>query len=128
MTGERNGENRMNAGAGATVARIWRGRTRRERADDYEAYLEAEGVNELRERALGVQMLRRDAGGETEFVVISFWEDVAAMSRFAGSDPTKIRHLDRDADYLIALPETVQIFEIRSSSLPGAFGRRRAGA
>ncbi|QCI63097.1 hypothetical protein [Phreatobacter stygius] len=107
------------------VARLWRGRTRRDRADAYETYLYDEGVAELGRRALGVQMLRREAGDETEFVVMSFWESVAAMSRFAGADPTRIRHLDRDAEYLIGLPDAVEVFEVKSSSLPGAFLRQR---
>ncbi|MGL4288776.1 MAG: hypothetical protein ACRCVA_20675 [Phreatobacter sp.] len=114
-----------NPGAGVAVARIWRGRTRPERADDYEVYLDEHGMAELQKHSLGVQMLRRGMPEATEFVVMSFWESVAAMSRFAGSDPTRIRHLDRDADYLIELPEAVQVFDILSSNLPGAFRKDR---
>ena len=97
-----------------TIARIWRGRTRREIADEYEAYNYAEGVVPLKEKALGVQTFREDREGESEFITISYWEDIAAMSRFAGTDPRKIHHLERDADYLIELPREVQILHIRS--------------
>lgn len=124
MTRERDME-KPDPSAGATVARLWRGLTRPERADAYEAYLYEHGMAELQKQSLGVQMLRRDIPEATEFVVMSFWESVAAMSRFAGSDPTRVRHLDRDADYLIALPEAVQVFEIRASNLPGPLGRDR---
>jgi hypothetical protein len=34
------------------------------------------------------------------------------MSRFAGPDPRKIHHLPRDADFLIALPDGVEVLEI----------------
>jgi heme-degrading monooxygenase HmoA len=98
-----------------TIARIWRGRTRRDRADAYEAYNFEVGVKPLIEKALGVQTLREDRGEETEFVTISYWENVEAMSRFTGGDPTRIHHLDRDAEFLIELPERVQILEIRAS-------------
>jgi len=47
------------------IARIWRGRTRPEVADEYEAYNRAEGVPPLERTALGVQLLREDREDET---------------------------------------------------------------
>lgn len=96
-----------------TIARIWRGRTTRERADEYEAYNYETGIKPLLEKALGVQCLREDRGAETEFVTISYWESLEAMSRFTGGDPTRIHHLDRDAEFLIELPTSVQVLQIR---------------
>ena len=97
------------------VARIWRGRTRRDRADEYEAYNYEAGITPLIEKAMGVQTLREDRADDTEFVTISYWESVEAMSRFTGGDPTKIHHLDRDPEFLIELPHAVQILHIRAS-------------
>lgn len=57
-----------------TIARIWRGRTARNRADEYERYLYELGIRPLEEKALGVQLLREDRATETEFVTISYWE------------------------------------------------------
>lgn len=94
------------------IARIWRGRTTREKADEYEAYNYEAGVKPLIEKALGVQTFREDRETETEFMTISYWESVEAMSRFAGADPTRIHHLERDAEFLIELPERVQILRI----------------
>jgi hypothetical protein len=37
------------------------------------------------------------------------------MSRFTGGDPTRIHHLDRDAEFLIELPDSVQILKIRTA-------------
>ena len=105
------------------IARIWRGRTRRDRADDYEVYNYEAGIKPLIEKAMGVQTLREDLGDETEFVTISYWESIEAMSRFTGGDPTRIHHLDRDAEFLIELPTSVQILQIRSSH--GTIGGER---
>ena len=103
-----------------TIARIWRGRVRRERADEYAAYLYEHGIKPLEEKALAVQQLREDRAADSEFVTISYWENVEAMSRFAGKDPHRIHHLPRDAEFLIELPETVQVLAISSSK--GLFG------
>jgi hypothetical protein len=97
------------------IARIWRGRTRREVAEDYERYNYEAGIEPLKTMAMGVQTLREDRGEETEFVTISYWESIEAMARFTGGDPTRIHHLDRDAEFLIELPDSVQILEIRRS-------------
>ncbi|MEP9376453.1 hypothetical protein ABLE91_07070 [Aquabacter sp. CN5-332] len=94
------------------IARIWRGRTTRERADEYEPYLYEVGIRPLMEKALGVQNFREDREHESEFMTISYWESIEAMSAFAGKDPTKIHHLPRDEEFLIELPEGVQILRI----------------
>jgi len=95
-----------------TIVRIWRGRTKRERADEYEAYNYEVGIKPLIEKALGVQTLRQDRGAETEFVTISYWENFEAMSRFTGGEPGKIHHLDRDPEFLIELPKEVQVLRL----------------
>lgn len=98
-----------------TVARIWRGRTRRDLADAYEAYNYEAGIRPLIEKALGVQCLREDRAEESEFMTISYWESVEAMAAFTGADPRAIHHLPRDAEFLIELPREVQILRLRHS-------------
>jgi hypothetical protein len=96
------------------IARVWRGRTRRERADEYEAYNYDAGIRPLLEKALAVQTFREDRGAETEFVTISWWPSIEAMAAFTGGDPTQIHHLDRDAEFLVELPKSVQILHLRT--------------
>jgi hypothetical protein len=108
----------MSSSSGAPqprIARIWRGRTTSERADEYAAYLYEHGIKPLEEKALGVQLLREDRKTASEFVTISYWESVEAMSRFAGDDPRRIHHLERDPEFLIALPTEVQVLDIVTS-------------
>ncbi len=107
-----------------TIARIWRGRTRPDVADEYEAYNYEAGIKPLIEKALGVQTFREDRENETEFMTISYWESIEAMSAFAGDDPTKIHHLDRDEEFLIELPQRVQILRLLKSH--GVTGASRA--
>ena len=98
------------------IARIWRGRTVRAKADEYARYLYEHGIRPLEEKALGVQLFREDRTTESEFVTISYWESVEAMSRFTGGDPHRIHHLARDPEYLMELPDGVQVLEIVASS------------
>jgi hypothetical protein len=96
-----------------SIARIWRGRTRRDLADEYEHYNYEEGIKPLIEKASAVQTFRRDGKTESEFMTISFWDSMESMKAFSGDDPTRIHHLPRDEEYLVELPESVEILELR---------------
>jgi heme-degrading monooxygenase HmoA len=98
-----------------TMVRIWRGRTPRDRADEYEAYHNEAGITPLLNKALGVQTFREDREHDTEFMTISYWESVEAMSQFTCGDPTKVHHLERDEEFLIELPQEVQILRLLKS-------------
>jgi hypothetical protein len=95
-----------------TIARIWRGRTRRNVADHYESYLRAVGIPPLEKTALGVQLFREDRDDETWFTTISYWSELDAMRQFTKGDPSKVHHLDRDPEFLIELPERIEIHRI----------------
>jgi heme-degrading monooxygenase HmoA len=106
------------------VARVWRGATLPKNAEHYGAYLYEYGVRKLESLgARGVQMFREDQAERSEFMVISYWDSMEAMVSWAGSDPSAIRHLERDQELLIALPDKVQILEVWSSNsfLAGKF-------
>jgi heme-degrading monooxygenase HmoA len=96
----------------ARFARIWRGRTKKDNAEEYQRYWLENGLAPLEAKgAIGIQMLREDRGTETEFVTISYWSSVTAMTG-DGGDPRRVHHLERDAEFLIELPKEVQILTI----------------
>lgn len=104
-----------------TIARIWRGRTLPDRADEYEAYNYEVGIKPLIEKALGVQTFREDRAEWSEFMTISYWADFDAMAGFTGANPDDIHHLPRDEEFLIELPRSVQVLKLltgRGNTLP----------
>ena len=52
-----------------TIVRIWRGRVRRELADEYEVYNYEVGIKPLIEKAMGVQTLREDREDESRSTI-----------------------------------------------------------
>jgi heme-degrading monooxygenase HmoA len=96
-----------------TIARIWRGRTRRKDADAYAVYMADAGLRDMEKHgALGVQMFREHQGDETVFMALTYWESFETMAKWAGDDPLQVRHLPLDPQYLIEMPERVQVLEI----------------
>ena len=96
------------------IARIWHGRTLAAKADEYEKYLNASGVERIlqTEGNHGVEVLRRSDGPRTDFVVISYWESMDAVKRFAGADYGKAVILARDREYLVEVEPNVVHYEV----------------
>jgi heme-degrading monooxygenase HmoA len=96
------------------VARMWRGEVPLARAEEYDAYIRAEGLSKLRAipRNLGVQMFRRTVGDREEFVVISYWPDEDAIRAYAGQDITRARLMPRDPEFLIDPDPLVRHYRI----------------
>jgi hypothetical protein len=97
--------------------RIWRGRSTRNKADAYMRYWREEGgFFPLVNNALAVQMLREDRGDVTEFITVTWWPSIESMGVPAGTDPALVQSLPRDAEFLLELPERVQILEVVNGS------------
>ena len=96
------------------IARIWHGRTLTAKADEYEKYLNASGVEKMlkTDGNHGVEVLRKTDGPRTDFVVISYWESIDAVKRFAGADHTKAVILERDREFLIEVEPNVLHYEV----------------
>jgi heme-degrading monooxygenase HmoA len=98
------------------VARTWFGRTRKEFADEYLRYNYENGVLEVEKKpgCLGMQQFRQIRGDVAEFTTVSYWESVEAMeaAHGAGRRPT---HLERDPEYLLELPEVVEVSELHAN-------------
>lgn len=70
------------------IARHWRGWTKREDADGYEALLKNKVLPGLKgvQGYKGGYILRKNDADETEFVVINFFASIKAVKEFAGPD------------------------------------------
>lgn len=70
------------------IARVWHGYCKPEHADAYEAMLKPEllpGVSKVKGYK-GSYLLRRNLGGEIEFITIMLWESIDAIRAVAGVD------------------------------------------
>jgi heme-degrading monooxygenase HmoA len=68
---------------------MWRGFAIRERADDYVKHIQQSVVPELSQidGFKGIYLLRQNSPGGVEFVVLTFWESMDAIRKFAGENP-----------------------------------------
>ncbi|HEX9186418.1 MAG TPA: DinB family protein [Vicinamibacteria bacterium] len=106
------------------IARSWDGLTRAAQADEYADYVRRTGVTDLAatDGNLGVYLLRRREGERARFRVLSLWDSMEGIRRFAGDEPEKARYYPEDERFLLALEPRVEHFEVVVAG-----GRRGAG-
>jgi heme-degrading monooxygenase HmoA len=101
------------------IGRIWFGRTRKELADEYLKYNYENGVLEIEKKPgnLGVQLFRKIKADVAEFTVISYWSSMEAMEAMHddSGDVRRVWHLEKDPDYLLELPELVEVTELHAN-------------
>lgn len=98
------------------IARIWTAWTAPARAPAYAEHLRTHVLPRLRaiDGFAGGSLLRRDADGETELVVMTRWRSLDAVRAFAGDDPA-IAVVDEAAAAVLTRYDTrVRHYEIVS--------------
>jgi heme-degrading monooxygenase HmoA len=96
------------------IVRIWHGRTRRERADEYAAFLTLRAIPDYRGTAgnLDVTILRRDASDASHFLTVTRWESENAIRAFAGNEVLKAKYYTEDKDFLLEFEDEVHHYVV----------------
>jgi heme-degrading monooxygenase HmoA len=72
------------------ISRIWHGWTTKANAETYEEMLKEEIFTGIQNRNIpgyrGIQLLRREAGEEVEFVTVMMFDSLESVRAFAGED------------------------------------------
>ena len=101
------------------IARIWQGRTRPGMGKPYLAYLEQTGLKGYKatEGCRDVLVLTREMGEVTEYVLITLWESMDAVRRFAGPQPERAVYYPEDDRYFPEEERTpfVRHYEVRGA-------------
>jgi heme-degrading monooxygenase HmoA len=96
------------------LARTWWGATRVDDAEDYLDYLRKTGLAEYA-RIPGHRRtltLRRIVPERAEFLIVSLWDSMDAVRRFAGDDPERAVFYPEDDRYLVARDDRVTHYEV----------------
>jgi antibiotic biosynthesis monooxygenase (ABM) superfamily enzyme len=96
------------------IARVWRGATRAEDAEEYAAYIEKSAMEDARTLPgnRGTLVLRRVDGDKAEFETIFLFDDLESIRAFAGDDIDAAVFFPEDDRYLVERELTVRHFEV----------------
>ncbi len=84
------------------------------KADEYFHYMKKTGLKDLASTRgnRGVYALRRDKDGRSEFLLVSLWDSLDAISGFAGRDIEKPVYYPEDHRYLLKLERKVVHYQV----------------
>jgi heme-degrading monooxygenase HmoA len=96
------------------ISRQWRGLARADRADDYVAHLRAETFPVLATIPgfISAQILKRPADGGVEFLIVTQWDSLQAIQRFAGDDAERAVVPETVQSMMIDYDRTVRHYEV----------------
>jgi heme-degrading monooxygenase HmoA len=96
------------------IARCWHGRVPAEKAREYLNLMKKVGLPDYRatEGNRGAWCLHRREADVVHVEMFTFWENEAAIRRFAGDELTKAKYYDFDPEFLLELEPEVTHFEV----------------
>ena len=96
------------------VMRLWHGRVPREKGDEYEEFLIERAVPDYSsvEGLLKLYFTRRDEENETHFLLVTIWDSMEAIKRFAGENPELAKYYPEDDEFLLEKERYVQHYEV----------------
>jgi heme-degrading monooxygenase HmoA len=102
------------------IARTWHGRLPAAKADAYHEYLLRTGVADYAGTPgnRGVYVLRHVEGEVAHFLLITYWDSMDAIKRFAGEDYERARYYPEDDDFLLEREPFVTHYEVLLAALP----------
>jgi heme-degrading monooxygenase HmoA len=106
------------------TARTWHGAVPAEKAEAYHAYLLRTGVPDYRATPgnRGVLLLRRAEPEAAHYVLLTLWNDLAAVRAFAGDDVERARYYPEDAAFLLEMEPAVAHHDVRVEPTWDAIG------
>ena len=96
------------------IARAWHGTTRATDAEAYAEFLNRTGVKDYRATPgnRGVYVLRRVSGDRAHFLLLTLWDSLDAVRKFAGPDAEKAVYYPEDQQFLLAMEPHVTHYEV----------------
>ncbi len=96
------------------IVRLWHGRVPKEKADEYENFLMKRAVPDYGsvEGLLKMYFTRRDEGDVTHFLLITVWDSIDSIKKFAGDDPERAKYYPEDDYFLLEKEEKVLHYEV----------------
>jgi heme-degrading monooxygenase HmoA len=100
------------------IARIWHGMVPVSKADEYLGLMRRVTLPEYLATPgnRGAWCLHRTEADVTHFEMVTFWDDIDAIERFAGDDFKMAKYYDFESNYLIEKEVGVRHYEVSSET------------
>ena len=96
------------------VMRLWHGRVPVEKANEYEKFLIERVVPDYSsvDGLLKIYFTRKDDGNIVRFLLVTIWDSIESIKKFAGENPEIAKYYPEDEDFLLEKEKYVQHYRI----------------
>ena len=96
------------------IVRTWHGQTRLSDGDEYEGFMKERAAPDYGSVA-GLENLfftRRNEGDVSHFLLVTVWDSIDSVKKFAGENPEVAKYYPEDDGYLLEKEEYSQNYQV----------------
>ena len=97
-----------------TIMRLWHGKVPIEKGDEYEKFTIEKAVPDYGsiDGLLKMYFQRKDEDSVAHFLLVTIWDSMESIKRFAGDQPEIAKYYPEDDDYLLEKEKYVSIYDV----------------
>jgi len=97
-----------------SIMRLWHGRVKRDRADEYERFMIEKAAPDYGsvEGLLKLYFQRKDEKEISHFLLVTIWDSMESVKKFAGDNPKIAKYYPEDDEFLLEKEKETELYEI----------------
>jgi heme-degrading monooxygenase HmoA len=97
-----------------TMMRLWHGEVPLEKADEYQQFMVDKAAPDYAsiDGLLNIYFQRKDEATKAHFLLVTIWDSLASMKKFAGEQPEIAKYYLEDDDFLLEKEKHSAIYDI----------------
>jgi heme-degrading monooxygenase HmoA len=96
------------------IMRLWHGKVAIEKAEAYENFMISKAAPDYGavDGLLKLYFQRRNEGATAHFLLVTIWDSMESVKKFAGKNPEKAKYYPEDDSFLLEKEETSALYDI----------------
>ncbi len=96
------------------IMRLWHGRVKRDKADEYEKLMVEKAVPDYSsvDGLLKLYFQRKDEKEISHFLLVTIWDNLESVKKFAGNNPKIAKYYPKDDEFLLEKEKETELYEI----------------
>ena len=97
-----------------TIMRLWHGEVAIEKADDYQKFMVEKAAPDYGsvEGLIKLYFQRKDEEKKAHFLLVTLWDSVDSVKKFAGENPDIAKYYPEDENFLLEKEKHVSMYEV----------------
>jgi len=97
-----------------TIMRLWHGEVAIEKADDYEQFMIDRAAPDYSsvDGLMNLSFQRKDEAKKAHFLLVTIWDSMESIKRFAGEEPELAKYYPEDDHFLLEKEKYSSMYEV----------------